>query len=83
MRHIPLLVILTAGLLAGQSVAPTKNPRAQWTQPPESFTSRVVTSGLESPWEITWGPDGFLWVTERVGKRVVRVRSMVYEARAI
>jgi glucose/arabinose dehydrogenase len=23
--------------------------------------------------EITWGPDGFLWVTERVGKRVVRV----------
>jgi PQQ-dependent dehydrogenase (s-GDH family) len=73
MRRTALLVILTAGLLAGQSVAPTKNPRAQWTQPRETFKSRVVTSGLESPWEITWGPDGFLWVTERVGKRVVRV----------
>ena len=73
MRYIGLLVILTAGLLAGQSATPPKNPRAQWTQARESFTSRVVTSGLESPWEITWGSDGFLWVTERVGKRVVRV----------
>ena len=40
---------------------------------PESFSMRVVTEGLEAPWEVTWGPDGFLWITERVGKRVVRV----------
>lgn len=39
----------------------------------ERFTTRVVTAGLESPWEVAWGPDGFLWVTERVGKRVIRV----------
>ena len=49
------------------------NPRAQWTDPPESFTSRVVATGLEDPWEVAYGPDGFLWITERVGKRVVRV----------
>src|SRR4051812_33822571 len=34
---------------------------------------RVVTTGLEGPWEITWGPDNYLWVTERIAKRVVRV----------
>ena len=39
----------------------------------ESFTTRVVTTGLENPWEIAWGPDGYIWVTERVGKRVTRV----------
>ena len=35
--------------------------------------SRVVTGNLADPWEVTWGPDGFLWITERVGKRVTRV----------
>jgi len=34
---------------------------------------RVVTTGLAGPWEIAWGPDNFLWVTERIGKRIVRV----------
>jgi PQQ-dependent dehydrogenase (s-GDH family) len=34
---------------------------------------RVVTQGLDAPWEITWGPDGRLWVTERRGRRVLRV----------
>jgi PQQ-dependent dehydrogenase (s-GDH family) len=43
------------------------------TNPPEQFTMRVVTTGLEGPWEITWGPDQQLWVTERRGRRVIRV----------
>ncbi|GHG01505.1 hypothetical protein GCM10017783_12140 [Deinococcus piscis] len=34
---------------------------------------RVVSTGFEMPWEISTGPDGWLWVTERLGKRVVRV----------
>jgi glucose/arabinose dehydrogenase len=49
------------------------NPRTVWSNPPETFTSRVVASGFEDPWEVTYGPDGYLWITERVGKRVVRV----------
>jgi PQQ-dependent dehydrogenase (s-GDH family) len=40
---------------------------------PERFTLRVVASGLASPWEIAWGPDGQLWVTEREGRRVLQV----------
>ena len=39
----------------------------------ERFAMRVVTQGLDAPWEITWGPDNQLWVTERKGRRVLRV----------
>lgn len=45
------------------------------------FQSSVVASGFESPWEITWGPDQMLWVTERTGKRVVRVDPTTGERR--
>ncbi len=37
------------------------------------FDRRVVISGLAGPWELTWGPDNKLWITERTGRRVVRV----------
>ena len=39
----------------------------------ENFELRVVTLGLEAPYEVLWGPDAKLWVTERIGKRVVRI----------
>src|SRR5436190_4088390 len=64
-------VLLAA--LRGQQASPVGNPRVITTQGPESFVSRVVTTGLSAPWEVTWGPDGFLWVTERIGKRVTRI----------
>ncbi|MBP2326797.1 PQQ-dependent dehydrogenase (s-GDH family) [Kibdelosporangium banguiense] len=38
-----------------------------------AFTSRVVTSGLADPYEITFGPDGMLWATEKSGLRVLRI----------
>src|SRR5262249_41488788 len=37
------------------------------------FTKRVVTSRLANPFQIIWGPDGYLWVTERTAGRVTRV----------
>jgi PQQ-dependent dehydrogenase (s-GDH family) len=39
----------------------------------DAFSFRVVTRGLLAPWEILWGPDNRLWVTERTGRRVDRV----------
>ena len=39
----------------------------------EPFTFKVVTTGLLNPWEVVWGPDDQLWVTERTGKRITRV----------
>ncbi|HEX2312873.1 MAG TPA: glucose/sorbosone family PQQ-dependent dehydrogenase [Thermomonospora sp.] len=37
---------------------------------------RVVTTGLADPYEITWGPDGFLWATEKSGRRVLRINPV-------
>ncbi|MGL6210356.1 MAG: PQQ-dependent sugar dehydrogenase, partial [Paracoccaceae bacterium] len=34
---------------------------------------RVLFSNLAAPWEITWGPDNQLWVTERTGAQILRV----------
>lgn len=62
-----VLVVAFGALVLAQ------NPRNQHLVGSEVFTSRVVTSGLDNPWEVTWGPDDRLWVTERTGFRVTRV----------
>lgn len=37
------------------------------------FEMKVLTTGLEGPWELTWGPDNYLWVTERTAGRIDRI----------
>ena len=39
----------------------------------KQFEVKELTNGLEGPWEITWGPDDWLWVTERTGGKITRV----------
>lgn len=39
----------------------------------KQFKRTVLITGLAGPWELTWGPDGMLWVTERTGKRISRI----------
>jgi PQQ-dependent dehydrogenase (s-GDH family) len=75
MRGVGLAVAALLGSTAAAQIAPGPdvNPRMVWSNPPEEFTTRVVATGLEDPFEVAWGPDGYLWITERVGKRVVRV----------
>ncbi len=36
--------------------------------PDVELKSRVVVSGLVNPWEIVYGPDNFIWFTEKSGK---------------
>src|SRR4029079_12723943 len=59
-------VVILAGLSAAQSGKKALgNTR--------TFTQRVVTTGLEGAWELSWGPDGRFVVTERTGKRITRI----------
>jgi PQQ-dependent dehydrogenase (s-GDH family) len=69
-------LLLGSGALAQVAPGPGVNPRSVWAAPPESFEMRVVADGFEDPWEVAWGPGGYLWVTERTGKRVVRVNPV-------
>jgi PQQ-dependent dehydrogenase (s-GDH family) len=39
----------------------------------KQFRQSEVVTGLAGPWELTWGADNMLWVTERTGKRFTRV----------
>lgn len=43
--------------------------------PPQEpgFEGSVLTTGLAAPWDMIWGPDGFIWVTEREGSRITRI----------
>src|SRR5215475_11897160 len=34
---------------------------------PVDISDTVLTSNLNFPWEILWGPDNFIWMTERGG----------------
>ncbi len=73
----PRIVLLSAcGVAAAITVAGTsarvssqaRNARR------DAFVKRVVTTGLANPFQIVWGPDDYLWVTERTAGRITRVR---------
>lgn len=38
-----------------------------------TMTALLEPNSLNQPWEILYGPDDWLWITERAGKRVVRI----------
>ena len=39
----------------------------------EVFQQTILASNLADPWEVTYGPDSFLWLTEAKGYRVSRM----------
>ena len=41
--------------------------QAQITLETTSLDTTTIISGLDTPWEIAWGPDNHLWITERSG----------------
>lgn len=45
----------------------------------QTLEGRTLAADLDIPWEITWGPDGWIWVTERSG-RISRVHPDTKEA---
>jgi glucose/arabinose dehydrogenase len=34
----------------------------------QTLVTRNVATGFDTPWEILWGPDNHIWMTERIGK---------------
>lgn len=68
MRHLTtLIMILTLSIFLIHGIA-----RSQVFIGETEVDTATVATGLDIPWEIQWGPDDHLWVTERFG-RVSRI----------
>lgn len=39
----------------------------------QDMAPRILARELASPWEISWGPDNRLWITERTSAQILRV----------
>lgn len=40
---------------------------------PDHFQKKVIATGFANPHNMVFGPDGQLWLTEQIGKRIIRV----------
>lgn len=68
-RQIPFILLLFVH---------TPAIRAQITLQETTVDTHTVISGLDHPWEILWGPDNHLWVSERFG-RISRINPVTGE----
>lgn len=71
-----MATVLFAGAataIAGETASKQGQQKPQAVPTAEAFVGYVLTDGLEFPWEMLWGPDDMLWVTERQGLRITRV----------
>lgn len=58
-------------LLLVLSSSCVKDPPAEEERPAD-ITTKILVDGLQFPWEITWGADNHIWMTER-GGRISRI----------
>src|SRR6218665_645860 len=67
--------IICALLACTALIAPVaaQNSPDSYVTGTKQFSESVLIKGLANPWEITLGPDGMLWTTERTGKRISRI----------
>lgn len=61
--------ILTALLV---SLSISEPGSSQIPTPVEPYSVTVVATGLDTPWDLAWGPDGMIWFSER-GGRITRM----------
>ncbi len=85
---IPVRYILAALFvlvyLAGLAVAEESASGQKKTYPTaEAFSCTVLAEGLDFPWEMLWGPDNKLWITERHGLRITKVDPETGDSKTI
>lgn len=68
--HLDVLVALLPGAIGlGLACSRDSTPPAVTS---EALRVETVVTGLATPWDLAWGPDGQIWVAER-GGRISRV----------
>ncbi len=69
-----ILVMTACGVVASPAVvrATPQQAAPSTPNPAAGLLVETLASGLDTPWDLAWGPDGAIWFTERAG-RVSRV----------
>lgn len=69
MPAIVIRSLLVAALAAGGAPVGCRGDEAGQLAPAPNvaLATETLASGFDTVWELAWGPDGFLWVTERGG----------------
>ena len=68
---VPLAAFALTSLLASCDASETNSPGRNAPLPANLRVTTLV-SGLDTPWDLVWGPDEHIWVSER-GGRISRV----------
>ena len=70
------LFLISLVLACSQCKKPVKNNSNNPPAPGSvAIRDSVIVQGLNFPWEILWGPDNFIWMTQR-GGRISRVNPV-------
>jgi glucose/arabinose dehydrogenase len=62
-------IFFAAMMLAMSACGKDDPPPTEEPPPgPADITDEIITENLNFPWEIVWGPDNYIWMTEKGGK---------------
>src|SRR4030095_15771893 len=69
MKYVTLLLALSM-LVSASLLCKKESDNNENVEPPGAVEIKdsVIASNLNFPWEILWGPDNQIWMTERGGK---------------
>ena len=74
------MTLLLLSAPASWGVAPQKAKAVPTAEP---FEGVVIAEGLAAPWDMVWGPDNHIWVSEREGSRIISVDPKTGEKKLV
>ncbi len=60
-------------VMGNERLTPAQQEAREQLLSQEGFSVKAITNNLNAPINILYGPDNTLWITERVGKDIVRI----------
>jgi glucose/arabinose dehydrogenase len=66
--RIAFVCLITTALLSCNKKSNTSTPDPPDEDTVVTLVDKVITENLNFPWELVWGPDNMLWMSERGGK---------------